>query len=66
MVQDKLRTEAAEEYNKMLGVASDEAIAEQKDVVSNIAQAVDILDREHERAEAKATDLAVQQVEQYK
>ena len=50
----------------MLGVATDDAIAEQKDVVSNIAQAVDLLDREHDRAEAKATDLAVQEVEQYK
>ena len=66
MAQDKLRTEAAEEYNKMLGVASDEAIAEQKDVVSNMAQAVDLLDRENERAEAKATEIAVQEVEEYK
>ena len=64
--QEKLRVETAEELNKMIGVADDDAIAEQKDVVSNVAQAVDLLDREHDRAEAKATELAVQEVEQYK
>ena len=50
----------------MIGIATDGAIAEQKDLVSNITQQVDILDRQSEQAEARADELVLEEVEQYK